>query len=81
MYVKYKDSCFELLGFDILIDDNLKWWLCEVNLSPSLTWDSDLDIYVKSNLIADMLNLVGVKLNEYRSGFEIWDDNLSLGKF
>lgn len=78
MYVKYKDSWFELLGFDILIDDNFKCWLWEVNLNPSLTCDSDLDLYIKSNLIADMFNLVGVKQNEPRSGFEICEDNIPI---
>ena len=42
-YVPHSNSCFELLGFDILIDDLLQCWLIEVNLSPSLGCDSPLD--------------------------------------
>ncbi|KPP64032.1 hypothetical protein Z043_117663, partial [Scleropages formosus] len=36
MYVPHRNNCFELYGFDVLIDSNLKPWLLEVNLSPSL---------------------------------------------
>ena len=36
-------------------------WLVEVNLSPSLAFDSPLDLKIKGNLIKDTLNLVGLK--------------------
>lgn len=42
-YVPNRNNCFELLGFDILLDNNLDPWLLEVNLSPSLACDSPLD--------------------------------------
>ncbi|XP_066594034.1 tubulin polyglutamylase TTLL5 isoform X2 [Prorops nasuta] len=59
-FVKHPESCFELFGFDILIDDTLKPWLLEVNLTPSLGCDSPLDVRLKSALMADLLTLIGV---------------------
>lgn len=44
----YKSNCFELFGFDILIDSDFKPWLVEVNLSPSLATDSILDMQIKA---------------------------------
>ncbi|XP_050933951.1 tubulin polyglutamylase TTLL5 isoform X1 [Lates calcarifer] len=58
-YVPHKTNCFELYGFDVLIDSNLKPWLLEVNLSPSLACDAPLDLKIKASMIADMFSLVG----------------------
>ena len=53
-----------MFGFDILIDKNLNPFVLEVNLSPSLSADSQLDFNIKSNLIHDALNLVGIKYQQ-----------------
>lgn len=55
--ISHKNSCFELFGFDILLDSNLNPWLMEVNLSPSLHIDSPLDIKIKGELISEILDL------------------------
>lgn len=56
----YSSNCFELYGFDVLVDEDLKPWLLEVNLSPSMMADSPLDHHIKSSLLSDSFNLVGV---------------------
>lgn len=50
----------ELYGFDILVDAELKPWLLEVNLSPSLGCDTLLDTRLKSALLTDLLTLIGI---------------------
>ena len=57
----HRTNCFELLGYDVLIDSNFKPWLLEINLSPSFACDSPLDMEIKSKLIQDTFNLVGIK--------------------
>ena len=59
--VRHRGNCSEIFGFDILLDENLKAWLIEVNLSPSLATGSQLDFKIKSNLINDYLNLIGIQ--------------------
>jgi len=54
-------SCFEMYGFDILIDNDLKPWLLEVNVCPSLSSGSPLDKRIKTKLAADTLTLVGLR--------------------
>ncbi|XP_044292817.1 tubulin polyglutamylase TTLL5 isoform X2 [Varanus komodoensis] len=58
-FVPHRGVCFELYGFDVLIDSTLKPWLLEVNLSPSLACDAPLDLKIKASMISDMFTLVG----------------------
>nr|XP_047915900.1 tubulin polyglutamylase TTLL5 isoform X4 [Anser cygnoides] len=58
-FLSHRGSCFELYGFDVLIDDTLKPWLLEVNLSPSLACDAPLDLKIKASMLSDMFTLVG----------------------
>lgn len=53
-------TCFELYGFDVLVDHKLRPWLLEVNTCPSLSSSSPLDKRLKTQLVADMLTLVGL---------------------
>jgi len=48
---KKMDMCFEILGFDILIDDLGQPWLIEVNHAPSFGTGSQLDKKVKEGLV------------------------------
>lgn len=43
--------CYEILGFDVILDANLKPYLLEVNHAPSLNSDTPFDIKNKSELI------------------------------
>ena len=51
-------NSFELFGFDIILDQHLKPWLVEVNSSPSLNRENDLDGRIKTNLIVDVMSVI-----------------------
>lgn len=57
-------TCFELLGFDILLTSTLKPVLIEVNHTPSFRTDSKLDAMVKNNLIKNTLLLLNVSAGD-----------------
>ena len=57
--------CFELFGFDILIDYQHEPWLLEVNQSPSFATETDLDKDIKTNLIKDTFKILGYVRNRY----------------
>ncbi|XP_037768292.1 tubulin polyglutamylase TTLL4 isoform X3 [Chelonia mydas] len=62
MYVRHPYCCHELFGFDVMLDENLKPWILEVNISPSLHSNSPLDVSIKGQMIRDLLNLAGFVL-------------------
>ena len=57
--VMFNDKhCFECYGYDILIDQNLKPWLIEINSSPSLSTTTKGDFILKKRLINDIIDIV-----------------------
>lgn len=47
--------CFEVLGFDVIIDHKLQPWLLEVNSAPSFATESELDRMVKEEVLRDTM--------------------------
>lgn len=50
--------CFEMYGYDVLLDSNCKPWLIEINASPSLTTTNTADKILKTKLIDDVFKIV-----------------------
>ena len=53
--------CFELYGFDVLLDDNLKPWLIEINASPSMTANTPVDYETKLGLLEDVFTILDIE--------------------
>jgi len=53
--IEHKPNCFELYGFDFVLDENLNPWLIEVNLSPACCertdWLSEMLSIFKNNIL------------------------------
>lgn len=60
--VRSRYSVHELFGFDILLDEELKPWVLEVNISPSLHSSSQLDINIKGAMIKDLHNMAAFRI-------------------
>lgn len=56
-----KCRCFEILGFDILIDSDKKPWLIEVNTMPSLQTGSPFDEALKKSAVMGALKIIDLK--------------------
>jgi tubulin polyglutamylase TTLL9 len=53
--------CFELYGYDILIDADLRPWLLEINASPSLSAETQWDYDLKYGLLNDVFDVVDME--------------------
>ena len=72
-YCSFQENCFELYGFDILIDENLNCWLMECNLSPNLHFDAPIDLKIKGEMIAEIFDLIRIVPYDIRN--EVYENN------
>jgi tubulin polyglutamylase TTLL5 len=56
--MRHQPCSFEVFGYDVLIDSDLRCWLLEVNSSPSLARENLLDVRVKNILLKDTIQLI-----------------------
>ncbi|OQS04500.1 tubulin polyglutamylase [Thraustotheca clavata] len=62
--VNANSNSFALLGMDVLVDENLKPWLLEVNHLPSFHCDSPLDWNIKERLLNQTLDLMQLSVED-----------------
>lgn len=59
--------CFEVLGFDVILDSKARPYILEVNHTPSFTTDSPLDWKIKKRVIRDALILMNITSRERKA--------------
>ena len=72
--------CFELYGYDLIFDENLRPYLIEVNASPSLSANTREDYLLKTEMLHGMLDVVDMDQvlsgdEEHVSGWDLVYDN------
>jgi tubulin polyglutamylase TTLL6/13 len=55
-----RNMCFHILGIDVMLDENCKPFVVEVNHTPSFVTDTPLDYHIKFSLIKDTLVLMNI---------------------
>jgi len=58
-------SPWEMVGYDVLIDDELNVFLLEINNTPSLAPHTDLENKIKKSLVHDLFTLVDVENKDF----------------
>ena len=53
---------YDLLGYDIIITKDFEPILLEINSGPSIVYHNQLDKPIKTNLLVDTLNIVGISM-------------------
>lgn len=54
------NMCFELLGFDVMLNDKAEPIILQINHTPSFTTDTPLDQFIKFNYIKDALTIMNI---------------------
>lgn len=56
--VQYRRNSFEILGYDFMIDEELKMWLIEVNSSPTMEYSTKVTTRLVKKGMADLAKVI-----------------------
>jgi hypothetical protein len=73
--------CFQLFGYDLIIDKNLEVWLLEINDNPGLSESSPLIKMLVPRMLDDAFRLTLDKIFETQYSDEIIKDDIYQSKF
>eukprot|EP00672_Neobodo_designis_P019038 CAMPEP_0174826734 /NCGR_PEP_ID=MMETSP1114-20130205/174_1 /TAXON_ID=312471 /ORGANISM="Neobodo designis, Strain CCAP 1951/1" /LENGTH=618 /DNA_ID=CAMNT_0016060293 /DNA_START=45 /DNA_END=1901 /DNA_ORIENTATION=- len=57
---RYLTRCFQLLGFDVLVDRDMRPHLLEINNHPSLQTDAPIDLAVKGPVVQPLVRMAAL---------------------
>jgi tubulin polyglutamylase TTLL2 len=72
--------CYEILGYDVLLDEDGKAWLLEVNRSPAMAVGGPEDAAVKTPMLTDMFSIIGLDQFESRPELIFQEDGEPQGQ-
>jgi len=65
-------KCYQVLGFDLILDDQDKLWLLEINQNPSMEINGNMvDDYLKRSVSSKTLEIIA------KTNYRIEDEKLS----
>ena len=70
------DCCFELLGYDLVVDDELTVWLLEINKGPGIGSttgggaSAEAQRRVKNRVVGDVLAMIGAGESRWPVGLD-----------
>ena len=53
-----KQGCFELFGYDFMIDDDFNTWLIEINSSPAMDYSTAVTERLVKKVLEDTIKVV-----------------------
>ena len=75
--MEHKPTCFELYGFDIILDSNFEPWVIEVNLSPAC---SEREAWLTKMLDDMATQIFGYIEHRLLQLYDDWDEEMQTKK-
>jgi hypothetical protein len=68
--IEHKSNCFEIYGFDFMLDQKLKPWLLEVNLSPACAERTEWLVKMLDNMTKGLFNILEQRISKVSDDFK-----------